>query len=322
MKFKRFLSAIIACVMLMAVAVPFAAFAEGAVQVIGGGAETTPGGEAVVHINIDGAKIGAFALTINFDAEKLQYIGCAPSEEFSAILTEEGGVFLVNDNDKDTGKLIIGGAITEGATFTVAPLDLTFKAADVDETTNTEVAITVDRLRTELDEPLESEVANGGVTINVVHIESITFTDESKELEIGEEYTPEYTVNPDGYTDAFNPTWTSDNEEVATVDEDGKITAIREGTANITITNGEISATLPITVNPETPPYKKGDMVEDGKIEVNDALAALRIAAKLAVTSERDLLIGDIDGNGKIEVNDALSILRVAAKLADESSLG
>ncbi|MBQ6552449.1 MAG: Ig-like domain-containing protein [Clostridia bacterium] len=321
MKFKRFLSAIIACVMLMAVAVPFAAFAESAVQVIGGGAETTPGGEAVVHINLDGAKIGAFALTVTFDAEKLQYIGCETSEEFGAILTEEGGVFLVNDNDKDTGKLIIGGAITVGATFTVAPLDLIFKAADVSETANTEVAITVDRLRTELDEPLESEVTNGGVTINVVHIESITFTDESKELEIGEEYTPEYTVNPDGYTDAFNPTWTSDNEEVATVDEDGKITAIREGTANITITNGEIFATLPITVKAAALDYMKGDMVENGKIEVDDALSALRIAAKLAEATERNLLIGDINNNGLIEVDDALAILRVAAKLADQSSL-
>ena len=320
--FKRILSAVIACVMLLAVAVPFAAFAEGAVQVMGGGAETTPGKEAVVHINLDGAKIGAFQLTVNFDAAKLQYVGCTTSEEFSAILSEEGGVFLVNDNDKDNGKLIIGGAITVGATFTVAPIDLTFKAAEVDETANTEVAITVDRLRTELDEALESEVTNGGVTINVVHIESITFTDESKELEIGDEYTPEYTVNPDGYTDAFAPTWTSDNEEVATVDETGKVTAIREGVANITIANGEISATIAVTVKPEAPAIKKGDFDKDGEITVADALAALRIAAKLADSSEEAILIGDIDKDGEITVADALSILRVAAKLATEESLG
>ena len=321
MKFKRFLSAIIACVMLMAVAVPFAAFAEGAVQVIGGGAETAPGGEAVVHINFDGAKIGAFQLTVTFDAEKLQYIGCETSEEFGAILTEEGGVFLVNDNDKDNGTLILGGAITEGATFTVAPIDLTFKAADVSETTNTEVAITVNRLRTELDEALESEVTNGGVTINVVHIEHITFTDESKELEIGEEYTPEYTVNPDGYTDEFAPVWSSDNDEVVSVDENGKITALREGTANVTITNGEISATLPITVNAPASQFKRGDLDHDGEITVADALKALRVAAKLAEPVDDNMELGDINRDGEIAVDDALKILRVAAKLADESSL-
>ena len=65
----------------------------------------------------------------------------------------------------------------------------------------------------------------------------------------------------------------------------------------------------------------KGDFNRNGKIEVDDALAALRIAAKLAEASGDDLLIGDIDGNGKIEVDDALAILRVAARLADPSSL-
>ena len=62
-------------------------------------------------------------------------------------------------------------------------------------------------------------------------------------------------------------------------------------------------------------------MDRDGEITVADALAALRIAAKLAEASGDDLLIGDIDGNGKIEVDDALAILRVAAKLAGPSSL-
>ncbi|MBQ6552714.1 MAG: InlB B-repeat-containing protein [Clostridia bacterium] len=67
--------------------------------------------------------------------------------------------------------------------------------------------------------------------------------------------------------------------------------------------------------------FIEGDMDRDGEITVADALAALRIAAKLAEASGDDLLIGDIDGNGKIEVDDALAILRVAAKLAGPSSL-
>ena len=66
----------------------------------------------------------------------------------------------------------------------------------------------------------------------------------------------------------------------------------------------------------------KGDFNGNGKIEVDDALAALRIAAKLAESTPEAIAIGDIDGNGAIEVNDALSILRVAAKLASPSSLG
>ena len=71
-----------------------------------------------------------------------------------------------------------------------------------------------------------------------------------------------------------------------------------------------------------SPSVKKGDFDKDGSISVADALAALRIAAKLVAETPEAVQIGDIDGDGHIAVNDALAILRVAAKLADESSLG
>ena len=62
---------------------------------------------------------------------------------------------------------------------------------------------------------------------------------------------------------------------------------------------------------------KKGDFDGDGKISVADALAALRIAAKMAEETAESLKLGDIDGDGKITVSDSLAILRVAAKMAD-----
>ncbi|MBO4933633.1 MAG: dockerin type I repeat-containing protein [Clostridia bacterium] len=91
------------------------------------------------------------------------------------------------------------------------------------------------------------------------------------------------------------------------------------------VVNGDKSVTVRFEIKEQTPPppeYKKGDMDGDGEITVNDALKALRIAARLAVATEEDMLIADTDGDGEISVNDALKILRVAAKLADESSLG
>ncbi|MBO4933823.1 MAG: choice-of-anchor J domain-containing protein [Clostridia bacterium] len=74
-------------------------------------------------------------------------------------------------------------------------------------------------------------------------------------------------------------------------------------------------------VPPAKPDVTKGDMDGDGEITVADALAALRIAAKLAEETDEAIAIGDIDGDNAITVSDALAILRVAAKLADESSL-
>lgn len=74
---------------------------------------------------------------------------------------------------------------------------------------------------------------------------------------------------------------------------------------------------LSSAVKVETENYVPGDMDGDGSITVSDALAALRIAAKLVAETPEAIAIGDIDGDGKIAVNDALAILRVAAKLTD-----
>ncbi len=64
-------------------------------------------------------------------------------------------------------------------------------------------------------------------------------------------------------------------------------------------------------------PEDKGDFDFDGKITVADALAALRIAARMAEETAESILIGDIDGDGAVTVADSLAILRVAAKMSD-----
>ena len=58
-------------------------------------------------------------------------------------------------------------------------------------------------------------------------------------------------VTPDDATDQ-TVTWSSDNEAVATVDADGKVTAVALGTANITATANDgsgVTATCAVTVN-------------------------------------------------------------------------
>lgn len=118
-------------------------------------------------------------------------------------------------------------------------------------------------------------------------------------------------------------TWTAMRVESVALDgeayEEGTpITAL--GDHVFTITDGRTEVTVNFTIV-ETA-YMKGDFDFDGEISVNDALRALRIAAKLAEETPEAIAIGDVDGDGEISVNDALMILRVAAKLADQSSLG
>ena len=88
------------------------------------------------------------------------------------------------------------------------------------------------------------------------------------------------------------------------------------GVKTVVIAYEGFEASFEVTVNGPAA-VAKGDSDGDGKITVSDALAALRIAAKLVVPTDEDLLILDIDGDGAITVSDALAILRVAARLVD-----
>ncbi len=61
--------------------------------------------------------------------------------------------------------------------------------------------------------------------------------------------------------------WSSDNEAVATVDEDGVVTGVSIGKANITATLGDVVATCAVKCYPQA-----GDADLDGTIALNDAV--------------------------------------------------
>lgn len=69
-------------------------------------------------------------------------------------------------------------------------------------------------------------------------------------LEVGDNFTLHTTITPDNATNN-NVTWSSSNETIVTVDNDGKITANAFGTAIITATtvDGSKTATCTVTVN-------------------------------------------------------------------------
>ena len=85
------------------------------------------------------------------------------------------------------------------------------------------------------------------VTTNV---ESVTLDKTEGVLTVGNTVTVTATVTPDTTTNA-SVTWTSSDEAIATVDSEGKITAVAPGTATITATsdsNPDASAAYAVTV--------------------------------------------------------------------------
>lgn len=73
------------------------------------------------------------------------------------------------------------------------------------------------------------------VTAEEIHIESISLSETSLELEALESETAQLTVtfNPDNTTDSREITWSSSDPKVATVDNDGVVTAVGSGSATI-----------------------------------------------------------------------------------------
>ena len=137
------------------------------------------------------------------------------------------------------------------------------------------------------------------------------------------------TVMPNDATNK-NVIWTSSNDEVATVDEEGLVETKQPGTATITVTteDGNKTATCVVTVKPleedpipvesveiEINPYGieangKGDVVKDGKIDDIDVQKIQNYLIEGNEITEEVIEVADIDGNGTISSNDATELQR------------
>ena len=79
-------------------------------------------------------------------------------------------------------------------------------------------------------------------------VESITRDSNEGKLTVGNSHTIKATVSPEEVAAETTIEWSSSNEKVATVDSNGKVTAVSSGNATITATAGEESANYEVTV--------------------------------------------------------------------------
>ena len=99
---------------------------------------------------------------------------------------------------------------------------------------------------------VDRHAINGPVVITAAAVKPVTgVTLDKTELNLdeGDSATLAATVSPEDASNK-NVTWTSSDEKVATVDATGKVTAVKAGTATITVTteDGEKTATCAVTV--------------------------------------------------------------------------
>ena len=82
-----------------------------------------------------------------------------------------------------------------------------------------------------------------------ISVKKISLNKEFSELIIGQKETLTVMLEPENATDK-TIVWSSSNDDIVTVSEDGVVTAISVGEATITATCGEATATCKITVSP------------------------------------------------------------------------
>ena len=229
-------------------------------------------GTTKVNVLYDGKKIGEVNFTVTKKVKKIEL-------EKSEITIYKGENDIVNvkttPEDAEFGTLNVNNEV-EGNAFT-AKVDKAAKTVTVTgkNAGTATVTITAEEGNTEdLKKTLtitvkENKVAEAVITADKTEMlrgETVTLTPsvKSEEEVAGVE-------NPHKLTEDVVYTWKSSNESVATVDKNGVVTGVKEGTATITLDANGKTTTVDVTV---TEKHVEGINFDEEKLaEINDGKA-------------------------------------------------
>ena len=232
---------------------------------------------------------------------------------------------------------LVAGGETATLTATVTPDNATDKTVTW-TSSDTSVATVEDGVVTPVAAGTATITAKAGdqtaeceVTVNpegtIIPVTKVELNKTSLSLKEGGEETLTATVTPATATDK-TVTWTSSDTDVATV-ENGKVTAVAEGTATITAKAGEQTATCAVTVV-----AKDADIVavtgitlnkttlslEEGGKETLTATVLPATATNKTVTWSSDKTdVATVDSNGKVTAV-AEGTATITAKAGDQTA--
>ena len=219
-------------------------------------------------------------------------------------------------------------------TATVEPSDATDKAVTWESGNATVATVNENGVVTAQSEGTATITAKAGdkmavceVTVIYSDVTSVTLNESSLSLAEGGSATLTATVLPASADQTV--TWSSSNEAVASVDENGVVTAVSEGTATITATAGGKTATCTVTVTnegavlpavEESKPSVSGSITDEGdkktasdvagSVAADNAItsAAQSAANSLNNSSEKEELIADGEEKLNVSGDDTVSL--------------
>lgn len=104
------------------------------------------------------------------------------------------------------------------------------------------------------------------VTKKTINVETITLSATNVTMAPGDETVLQATFTPED-ADLSSVVWSSSAEGVATVSQEGRVNAIAEGQATITVTAGEVKAECIVTVEIPAKEWAVGDYYEVGSVK-------------------------------------------------------
>ncbi|MBR2406745.1 MAG: DUF11 domain-containing protein [Clostridia bacterium] len=168
---------------------------------------------------------------------------------------------------------------------------------------------------------LSNQNISGGTNTNPIYIdnfsiialgtaESVSLSTDTAAMEIGDEIELGITAAPEGAT-MNRPTWTTSDDQVATVDKNGKITAVGAGTATITAKSGVLDAvSCTVTVYEEMLAAVPDASLENGAIETDGTFGEVEADDIVTVTVTPDEGYLMVPGSLKYTMKDG-TVVRV-----------
>ena len=145
-----------------------------------------------------------------------------------------------------------------------------------------------------------------------VAIKATKITLDKKNINLtNEKYSDKITAKIEPSEASDKVKYTSSNEKVAKVKEDGTVIAVGKGNCIITATTTDgtnLSAKCNVTSEVE---YQKGDVNKDGRVNINDVLYTMNKYMK-GVLTEEEKEIAEVTGDGRVNMNDVYRILAYA----------
>ncbi len=216
---------------------------------------------------------------------------------------------LVYDGDNKTGTLTAALA-PEGATGTVSWSSNNENVATVSNGTVTAVGVGTATITATVKDSEGTELASAtcSVIVSKQPVSATGITLNKTSVTLYSNTTPNTvtltaTLTPDNSTDTVE--WESNNTSVATVDANGKVTAVGNGTATITAKAGDQTATCTVTVTTYTPPSRPSypistpSSVDNGTVTVSPSAAKKGSTVTITATPDEGYEIA------KVTVTDA-----------------